>query len=215
MSNPEEKHQEYGEPSTSQPSPAVQQDLIPAPEMGLRVTQAEFARIMGVTRQTVTKWKAAGKIHPDLDGRFCPKRAASSILKSTDPNKIRARILKDAAEDAARLRAEVENLTRIAEGHEVTIFQLRRVISRLEQDQAEADRQMEIAPAMLSIRWDDLNEMGEDERTRAIAEVLDDALLSASSQIATEASARALGLDPDGPGAAAIEKGGNTNGDNS
>ncbi len=191
--------------STSIPAAPAQGSLIPEPEMGLRVTQAEFARIMGVSRQSVSKWVAAGKVRPDLDGRFCPKRAARTVLASTDPKKIRARILKDAAEDAASLRAEVDQLRETVDDSEANIRRLREVIARLERDQAEADRQMEITPEMLAIRWDDFAEMRHDERARAIAGVLDDALLSASLQVESEATARALGIEPDGPGAKTLE----------
>ncbi|MFA7521293.1 MAG: hypothetical protein WCY71_00005 [Halothiobacillaceae bacterium] len=154
---------------------------------------------MGVSRQTITKWKMAGKFSPDLDGRFCPKRAASSVLKTTDPNRVRARILKDAAEDAAQLRADVERLTGLVDEHEATIFRLRQVIARFERDQDEADRMMEIAPGMLAARWDDFEDMGHDGRRRGISNALDDALISASNEIALEIDVHALGIVPHGP----------------
>lgn len=173
--------------SSSTTAPSVQQNPAPAPEMGLRVTQAEFARIMGVSRQTVTKWKKAGKLHPELDGRFCPKRAASSILKTTDPNRVRARVLKDAAQDGARLRAENKRLSRLVDEHKATAAQLRADIARCHRDIDERERTSEIAPDWLAARWSSFKDMTLDERRRQISLLLDEALIKAADELASEA----------------------------
>ena len=70
---------------------------------GIRVTRAEFSRLMGCSKQAVTEWVKAGRITVGADGRFDPRHAVRSLLATGDPAKIRARVL-------APLVAEMTNL---------------------------------------------------------------------------------------------------------
>lgn len=60
---------------------------------GIRVTRAEFSRLMGCSKQAVTDWVQAGRITVGADGRFDPRQAVRSLLATGDPAKIRARVL--------------------------------------------------------------------------------------------------------------------------
>jgi hypothetical protein len=60
---------------------------------GIRVTRAEFSRLMGCSKQAVTDWVKAGRITVGADGRFDPRQAVRSLLATGDPAKIRARVL--------------------------------------------------------------------------------------------------------------------------
>lgn len=94
-------------PPTSAPLPFDPSELA----QGVRVQQADFARMTGVSRQTVSQWVKLGKIRSVYpDGRLDPARAAREVIKNTHPGKLRARLLKVAAEDAAALRGRVVDL---------------------------------------------------------------------------------------------------------
>lgn len=98
-----------GTPSTSAPLPFDPSELA----QGVRVQQADFARMTGVSRQTVSQWVKLGKIRSVYpDGRLDPARAAREVIKNSQPGKLRARLLKVAAEDAAALRTRAVDLQR-------------------------------------------------------------------------------------------------------
>lgn len=50
-----------------------------------RVTQAEFARLAGVNRSTVTRWLKAGRIQAAADGRIDPEAAARMRAATESP----------------------------------------------------------------------------------------------------------------------------------
>lgn len=95
--------------STSAPLPFEPADLA----QGVRVTQADFARMTGVSRQTVSQWVKLGKIRAVYpDGTLDPARAAREVIKNTDPSRLRAKIFRVATEDAQALRGRVATLER-------------------------------------------------------------------------------------------------------
>ncbi len=95
--------------STSAPLPFEPADLA----QGVRVTQADFARMTGVSRQTVSQWVKLGKIRAVYpDGSLDPARAAREVIKNTDPARLRAKIFRVATEDAQALRGRVATLER-------------------------------------------------------------------------------------------------------
>lgn len=78
---------------------------------GVRVSQASFARMAGVSRQTVSQWVKKGKIRSIYpDGSLDPVRAAQDVIRNTDPAKLRAKVFKVATEDAQALRQRVTAL---------------------------------------------------------------------------------------------------------
>jgi predicted transcriptional regulator len=88
----------------------------------MRVRPAQFARMIGVTKQAVSKWIKDGKITLGPDGHINPKRALDEYFNSTDPNRVRARTLKQSAVELDDLRRrlrlaelELERLQREAE----------------------------------------------------------------------------------------------------
>lgn len=71
----------------------------------VRVKPAEFARLLGVSRQTVSQWvkKDVITINP-LDGRLDVTAAVQQVLRNSDPGKMRARVLRAAVDDVQSLR---------------------------------------------------------------------------------------------------------------
>lgn len=77
---------------------------------GIRVTRAEFARIMECSRQAVTDWVKAGRIVVGVDGRFDPRHAVTSLLRTGDPSRLRAGVLEPLVRDIAGRDREIANL---------------------------------------------------------------------------------------------------------
>jgi hypothetical protein len=95
-------------PEHPESSPAAGlQSLLPEPSMELRVRPSEFARMLNVSKQTVSRWVKDGKVTLGPDGRLNPKVGARQVLDNTDPDRLRANVLKPLMGDTAELRRRV------------------------------------------------------------------------------------------------------------
>lgn len=74
----------------------------------VRILPAEFARLLGVSKQAVSCWIRDGKvtINP-IDGRLDAQTAIQQVLRNTDPGRLRARVLRQAVQDVQGLREEI------------------------------------------------------------------------------------------------------------
>ena len=92
----------------------------------MKVSQAKFARIYSISRETFTKWKAKGK--PAVSGKFrdlektqvCLARSATSRTKSVAPAVLEARqalpmTAVDKADDALMLRPRDEAVVELTQ----------------------------------------------------------------------------------------------------
>lgn len=77
---------------------------------GIRVTRAEFAKMMGCSRQAVTDWVQAGRIAVGADGRFDPRQAVTSLLRTGDPSRIRAKVLEPLTRELGALTNRIGEL---------------------------------------------------------------------------------------------------------
>lgn len=82
----------------------------PADLVAMRVLPAEFARMVGVSKQSVSQWIKQGKVTLGPDGRLDPHKASREVLQRTDPARLRARVFKDAMAGADQLRGKVRDL---------------------------------------------------------------------------------------------------------
>lgn len=83
----------------------------PAGLTAMRVLPAEFARMVGVSKQAVSQWIKRGVITPPgPDGRIDPKIAAREVIANTDPARLRARVFKHATASLDELRQRVRDL---------------------------------------------------------------------------------------------------------
>jgi hypothetical protein len=80
------------------------------PPSGLRVTRAEFARMMGTSRQAVTTWVRTGKIAIGVDGLIDPRAAVRQLLRNSDPARVRAKILAPLTGELGALQRRVAEL---------------------------------------------------------------------------------------------------------
>lgn len=71
----------------------------------VRILPAEFARLLGISKQCVSVWIRDGKITINpVDGRLDVQAAIQQVLRNTDPGRLRARVLRQAVEDVQGLR---------------------------------------------------------------------------------------------------------------
>jgi hypothetical protein len=110
----------------------------------VRILPAEFARLLGVSKQAVSRWIAAGKLSINtLDGRLEVQSGVQQVLRNCDPGRLRARWLRAAVADVQALRlAAAEADERVAEvearlGAELVDARAR--IARLESYALDAD----------------------------------------------------------------------------
>lgn len=79
--------------------------------LGLRVNGAELGKMLGVSRQAVSKAVARGTIgRPGPDGRFDARRAVREWMANSDPARVRAQALKPGADAIAELRERAQAL---------------------------------------------------------------------------------------------------------
>lgn len=108
------------QPSTSNPKATAKAKIInlnPAipsqmelRQSAVRISPAEFSRLMSVSKTTVSNWIKLGKITLHADGTLDAKAAAESLIKKTDPSKLRAKVFKQITNDATTLQNEITRL---------------------------------------------------------------------------------------------------------
>lgn len=94
--------------------------------IAVRLLPAQFARVLGVSKQSVSKWIHAGKVTLGPDGRLDPAKAIQEVLKNTAPTRLRARIFRQAMEGADAMRVELRALQRKVAGQEQELIALER-----------------------------------------------------------------------------------------
>lgn len=72
--------------------------------MRVRILPAQFARAMGVSKQSTTRWVRDGWITLGADGRLDPTVAIGQLLRRCDPGRLRARWLRQAVGEVQDLR---------------------------------------------------------------------------------------------------------------
>lgn len=145
----------------------------------LRVRPAEFARMVDVSRQTVSQWIQQGKVTLGPDGRLDPQVAAQQVVRNSDPTRLRARVLKEAVEDSAGLRRRIAGLER-------ELADARDRIAFLDQFCRDWERAEDVLFGLVCGALGDLAALQDDAaRTRMLEELRDRAAIIAE------------GLDPD------------------
>lgn len=90
-----------------------------APELlKIRIQPAQFARALGVSKQSVSRWLKDGLVCLGADGRLDPTVAIGQLLRRCDPGRLRARWLRQAVGEVQDLRdhlADAENRAATAE----------------------------------------------------------------------------------------------------
>jgi len=77
---------------------------------GIRVSPAQFSRMVEVSRQTVSRWVSTGLIQLFPDGRLDPAEAARRVVENSDPGRLRARLFKNVTRGVDEWRRQAEFL---------------------------------------------------------------------------------------------------------
>ncbi len=81
---------------------------------GIRVTRAEFSRIMGCSKQAVTEWVKSGRVTLGADGRLDPRQAVAQLLRTGDPSRLRSKVLAPLVSELQRQAAKISKLAAAA-----------------------------------------------------------------------------------------------------
>lgn len=82
----------------------------PADLVKMRVSPARFAKMCGVSRQSVSKWVKNGWIRPGPDGLLDPVAASRQYMDHVDPARMRARVFRGASASIEDMRARIQSL---------------------------------------------------------------------------------------------------------
>jgi len=81
----------------------------------IRVRPAQFSRLIGASKQSVSRWIREGVILVSpIDGTLDPAQATAALLRRTPPHKMRSMMLRTAAEELQGLRAEAAKVPALA-----------------------------------------------------------------------------------------------------
>lgn len=92
-------------PEADTPEQQSLSGLLDTPELlRVRILPAQFARALGVSKQSVSRWVRDGWVTLAADGRLDPVVAIGQLLRRCDPGRLRARWLRQAITDVQTLR---------------------------------------------------------------------------------------------------------------
>ncbi len=95
------------------------------PKAQVRVLRAEFARLMGVSRQTVSEWVEKGWLTVGADNRIDPSKGAKEVYGNMDPLRAQAHVMRDAMDGRHELELEIEALrNELAETKQRIVYDL-------------------------------------------------------------------------------------------
>lgn len=103
-------HEQNSSADTTQNARPSPLPFDPADLVAIRVLPAQFARMMEVSRQTVSRWIHEGKVTLGPDGKLDPAKATREVIERTDPARLRARVLKQATATHDELRDRIREL---------------------------------------------------------------------------------------------------------
>ena len=150
--------------------------LIPEPDLGLRVTRAQFSRMVGVSRTQVTRWVQAGLIAVAPDNTFDPHKAYRRLIEHLDPTRTRIHLVQSVAQEMADLRAAAKRA-----GDEAAEWRARAEV--MESGWREMDRAVELLLERIIDAWDELAALPVPRRQPRLDELLDEAILAAADEL--------------------------------
>lgn len=165
-------------------------DATPQPELGfllnhkellsIRVRPAEFARMLGVSKQTVSTWIKDGKVTINaLDGLLDVRRAIQDVLRNTSPGRLRSRVLRQAVTDAFDLR---DNLARAEDRAEAAEAARQKAMADLDYFKKwadDGDRCVDILKELIAQQADRLRAAPNEAWPDILGDLHDDATLAA------------------------------------
>lgn len=150
----------------------LQSSLLPAADLNIRVRPAQFARMIGVSKQCVSQWIKQGKVTIGPDGRLNPNKAADEVMRHSDPGRLRAKLLRPLVDDSATLRRQIHERDRQIQTLHARIDYLDGFCREIE------DAEQFLIARLVPRRWDTLRALAADQISDALSDLLDEALLA-------------------------------------
>lgn len=150
----------------------------------VRVLPAEFSRLLGVSKQSVSRWVAAGKVTVNpVDGRIDVQEGVKQVLRNTDPGRLRSRILRQSVEEVTTLRKNLSEAEDRILALEEQIAELRSLVDYLEGFWRGLDRENEEFKASLRAKESELRATPDSSTWDALLEeIFDDAAIRADER---------------------------------
>jgi len=154
-------HEHSGEPKEAGELRPSTLPFNPADLLAMRVLPAEFARMVGVSKQTVSHWiNEKGILSLGPDGRLDPVKAVRRLIESANPSRLRARLLKQACSDFDALRERNRELEAALTVERDKLLKESRERARFEsavrfQEQEAAAKGLDRVSAVLEQRFDE------------------------------------------------------------
>lgn len=195
------------DPVTSATNPADQQPgnaqaslsgMPDAPELlKIRIQPAQFARALGVSKQSVSRWLKDGWVCLGADGRLDPVIAIGQLLRRCDPGRLRARWLRQAVGEVQELRDNLAHAEDRAEAAAVALRDALATVASRDGWIASADRAMVIFRGLIIDHADELRAAPNGDWSAIMARLEDAANIAADAQLDAQLGAAAAPeLDP-------------------
>ena len=148
--------------------------------LSIRLLPAEFSRAVGVSKQTVSRWIKDNKVTIGADGRMNPTIAMRQLLRNGDPGRMRARLVRQAINDTADMRAQAARSVDL----EQQLADARVRLQYLESYSQELGLASELAADVLTDSIEEIRAASGREELRSVfADLLDRALLVAAARL--------------------------------
>lgn len=95
---------------TAAATPMLPFDPQQVTRLGIRVLPAEFARLIGTSKTSVSRWIQRGVITLGSDGRLDPREAVRQLLRNSDPARLRSKVLAPLVGEVGVLQRRVADL---------------------------------------------------------------------------------------------------------
>lgn len=166
----------------------------------VRILPAQFARALGVSKQSVSRWVRGGWVTLGADGRLDPTVAIGQLLRRCDPGRLRARWLRQAVGEVQGLRDSLAEAEDRAEAAEAALGEAIDRAHFWQKWALDGDRSVEIFRALLVEQADRLRAAPTGEWPAIIEELLDDAIIAADDAQPDPAALRELSAAEGGGG---------------
>lgn len=85
-------------------------ESISAEMAGIRVTRAQLATLLGVSKQSCSEWVKSGRIRLGADGRIDPRQAVAQLLKTGSPTRLRSAVLAPLVQELTQCHQRIDAL---------------------------------------------------------------------------------------------------------
>ncbi|MBN8761459.1 MAG: hypothetical protein J0I94_13680 [Thiobacillus sp.] len=142
----------------------------------VRLLPAQFARALGVSKQSVSRWVRDGWVTPGADGRIDPEKAIAQLLRRCDPGRLRARWLRQAVGEVQALRDGLAAAENRAEAAEAKLAEAKEDLLLWKQEAQNFERSLYIFVELVANAAERLRALPDTEWTQILDGLLDQAI---------------------------------------